>query len=123
MAKKKSLEDMRDEAYRREDNLASDIDELLDRVNPKNAVNRWKNELLGSVKSFYAAGDGKTAATLPVVVGGVIGVIVLGAGLTAAIAVSRGRGSAKGARAAGAARKSRKDAAREATLLKQSVTG
>lgn len=123
MAKKKSLEDMRDEAYRREDNLASDIDELLDRVNPKNAVNRWKNELLGSVKSFYAAGDGKTAATLPVVVGGVIGVIVLGAGLTAAIAVSRGRGSAKGARAAGAARKSRKDAARKATLLKQSVTG
>ena len=28
MADKKSLDDMRDEAYRRQDNLASDIDEL-----------------------------------------------------------------------------------------------
>ena len=76
MADKKSLDDMRDEAYRRQDNLASDIDELIDRVNPKNAVTRWKNELVGSVKGFSAAGDGKSDSTLPVVVGGVIGAFI-----------------------------------------------
>lgn len=91
MAKKKSLDDMRDEAYRRQDNLASDIDELLNRVNPKNAATRWKNELVGSVKGFSAAGDGKTPTTLPVaIVGGVIGVVLLGAGIAAAIALSGG---------------------------------
>lgn len=95
MAKKKSLEDMREEAYRREDNLASDIDELLDRVNPKNAVTRWKNEVVGSVKSFSDAGDGNSPATLPIVVGGVIGVIVLGAGIAAAIALTGNDGSTK----------------------------
>lgn len=95
MAKKKSLEDMREEAYRREDNLASDIDELLDRVNPKNAVSRWKNEVVGSVKSFSAAGDGNSPAALPVVVGGVIGVIVLGAGIAAAIALTGDDGPTK----------------------------
>src|SRR5690625_769144 len=80
---------MRDEAYRRQDNLASDIDELIDRVNPKNAAQRWKNEIVGSVKSFSDAGDGKTPATLPVAIaGGVIGVIVLGAGIAAVVALS-----------------------------------
>ena len=89
MAKKNSLDDMRDEAYRRQDNLASDIDELIDRVNPKNAAQRWKNEIVGSVKSFSEAGDGKTPATLPVAIaGGVIGVIVLGAGIAAVVALS-----------------------------------
>ena len=89
MAKKNSLDDMRDEAYRRQDNLASDIDELIDRVNPKNAAQRWKNEIVGSVKSFSDAGDGKTPATLPVAIaGGVIGVIVLGAGIAAVVALS-----------------------------------
>ncbi|HIY24929.1 MAG TPA: DUF3618 domain-containing protein [Candidatus Brachybacterium merdigallinarum] len=90
MAKKISLDDMRVEAHRRQDNLASDIDELVDRVNPKNAVQRWKNEVLGSVKDFSGAGDGQSPATLPVVAGGVIGVIVLGGGIATAIALSRG---------------------------------
>lgn len=89
MAKKNSLDDMRVEAHRRQDNLASDIDELVDRVNPKNAVQRWKNEVLGSVKDFSGAGDGQSPVTIPVVAGGVIGVIVLGAGIAAAIALSR----------------------------------
>lgn len=91
MATKKSLDDMRDEAYRRQDNLASDIDELVDRVHPKNAVTRWKNELVGSVKGFSEAGDGKTSATLPAAIaGGVIGVVLIGAGIAAAIARSGG---------------------------------
>lgn len=91
MAKKKSLDDMRDEAYRRQDNLASDVDELVDRVNPKNAVTRWKNEIVGSAKGFSDAGDDKTASTLPVAIaGGVIGVVLLGAGVAAAIALSGG---------------------------------
>lgn len=94
MAQKKSLDEMRDEAYRRQDNLASDIDELIDRVHPKNAVTRWKNELVGSVRSFSAAGDGKTPVTLPVAIaGGVIGVVLIGAGI-AAIALSGGEGKA-----------------------------
>lgn len=80
MAKKDDLEQMRDEAVRRQDNLASDIDELIDRVNPKNAVQRWKNELVGSVKDFSAAGDGESAAPSPAaVIGGVIGLLALGA--------------------------------------------
>ncbi|WP_193105363.1 DUF3618 domain-containing protein [Brachybacterium sp. FME24] len=91
MAKKKSLDDMRDEAFRRQDNLASDVDELVDRVNPKNAVTRWKNELVGSVKSFSDAGDEKSPVTLPVAIaGGVIGVVLIGAGIAAAIALSGG---------------------------------
>lgn len=91
MAKKKSLDDMRSEAYRRQDNLASDIDELIDRVHPVNAVTRWKNELVGSVKGFSAAGDEKTSATLPVAIaGGVAGVVLIGAGIAAAIVLSGG---------------------------------
>lgn len=91
MAKKKSLDEMRDEAYRRQDNLASDIDELIDRVHPKNAVMRWKNEITGSVKAFSAAGDGKNASTLPAAIaGGVIGVVLIGAGIAAAVALSGG---------------------------------
>lgn len=98
MAKKNSLDEMRDEAYRRQDNLASDIDELLDRVNPKNAAERWKNEIVGSVKSFSDAGDGKTSATLPVAIaGGVIGVVVLGAGIAAAVALSGNQDGKKSA--------------------------
>ena len=89
MAKKNSLDDMRDEAYRRQDNLASDIDELLDRVHPKNAAERWKNEIIGSVKSFSDAGDGKSPVTLPVAIaGGVIGLVVLGVGVATVIALS-----------------------------------
>ena len=100
MAKKQSLDEMRDEAYRRQDNLAADIDELVDRVNPKNAVNRWKNELVGSVKSFSDAGDGKTPATPVAVAGGVIGVIVLAAGVAATLALRGGKDSADSRRSA-----------------------
>ena len=113
MADKKSLDDMRDEAYRRQDNLASDIDELVDRVNPKNAVTRWKNELVGSVKGFSAAGDGKSASTLPVVVGGVIGVVVIGAGIAAAVALSR-REPTRGEKVAAAMKEARRSTERSA---------
>ncbi|MGP9709488.1 hypothetical protein [Brachybacterium sp. AOP24-D1-21] len=109
MAKKKNLDEMRDEAYRRQDNLASDIDELINRVNPKNAATRWKNEITGAVKGFSAAGDGKSPATLPVAIaGGVIGVVLIGAGIAAAIVLSGGDDrSAKAAQKAG--EKARKD--------------
>ena len=91
MAQKKSLDDMRSEAYRRQDNLASDIDELIDRVHPVRAVTRWKNELVGSVKGFSEAGDGKTPATLPVAIaGGVAGVVLIGAGIAAAVLLTGG---------------------------------
>ncbi|MGY5766615.1 DUF3618 domain-containing protein [Brachybacterium sp. DNPG3] len=112
MAKKKSLDEMRDEAYRRQDNLAADIDELIDRVNPKNAAQRWKNEVVGSVRSFSDAGDGKSSATLAVA-GGVIGVIVLGAGVAAALLLSGGKGDASAAKkTAKAAKKTTKKAAK-----------
>ncbi|NMA75824.1 MAG: hypothetical protein GX960_00945 [Actinomycetales bacterium] len=118
MAKKKSLDEMRDEAYRRQDNLASDIDELIDRVHPKSALTRWKNELTGSVKAFSAAGDGKSASTLPAAVaGGVIGVVLIGAGIAAAIALSGDEEkSAKkaGAEKARAAKQRAKERARAA---------
>lgn len=120
MADKKSLDDMRDEAYRRQDNLASDIDELVDRVNPKNAVTRWKNELVSSVKGFSAAGDGKSASTLPVVVGGVIGVVVLGAGIATAVALSR-REPTRGERISAAMKDARRSTERSAKRAAKSV--
>lgn len=124
MAKKKSLDDMRDEAYRRQDNLASDIDELIDRVNPKNAATRWKNELVGSVKGFSAADDGKTPATLPMAIaGGVIGVVVIGAGIAAAVALSRReptRGEKVAAAMKDARRSTERSAKRAATSVKKS---
>lgn len=120
MADKKSLDDMRDEAYRRQDNLASDIDELIDRVNPKNAVTRWKNELVGSVKGFSAAGDGKSDSTLPVVVGGVIGVVVLGAGIAVLVARSR-REPTRGERVAAAMKEARRSTERSAKKASKSV--
>lgn len=78
MAKKKkaSLEDMRSEAFRRQDNLASDIDELIDRVHPAHALARWKNEAVGVAKGFFVADDGSThLPRIAAVAGGVIGVI------------------------------------------------
>lgn len=120
MADKKSLDDMRDEAYRRQDNLASDIDELIDRVNPKNAVTRWKNELVGSVKGFSAAGDGKSDSTLPVVVGGVIGVVVLGAGIAVLVARSR-REPTRGEKIAAAMKEARRSTERSAKKASKSV--
>lgn len=120
MADKKSLDDMRDEAYRRQDNLASDIDELIDRVNPKNAVTRWKNELVGSVKGFSSAGDGKSDSTLPVVVGGVIGVVVLGAGIAVLVARSR-REPTRGEKVAAAMKEARRSTERSAKKAAKSV--
>lgn len=79
---KESLDGMRDEAVRRQDNLASDIDELVDRLNPRNAAIRWKNEAVRAAKGFFVADDG--APDVPhvaVVAGGVIGVIGLVTGL------------------------------------------
>ena len=111
---------MRDEAYRRQDNLASDIDELMDRVNPKNAVIRWKNELVGSVKGFSDAGDGKSASTLPVVVGGVIGVVLLGAGIATAVALSR-REPTRGEKVAAAMKEARKSTERSAKKAAKNV--
>lgn len=121
MADKKSLDDMRDEAYRRQDNLASDIDELIDRVNPKNAVTRWKNELVGSVKGFSAADDGKSPAIPPLaIVGGVVGVIVVGAGL--AVAVSRARREpTRGEKVAAAIKDARRSTERTAKKASKAV--
>ncbi|MFC0673599.1 hypothetical protein [Brachybacterium hainanense] len=89
--KKTTLEDMGREAERRQDNLASDIDELVDRLNPKNALVRWKNEAISAAKGFSGAGDDQDArGRLAVVAGGVIGVAVLVAGVVVVAAV-RGR--------------------------------
>ncbi|MGO1391465.1 MULTISPECIES: hypothetical protein [Brachybacterium] len=121
MAKKNSLDDMRDEAYRRQDNLASDIDELVDRVNPKNAVTRWKNELVGSVKGFSEAGDEKSSPVpLTAVVGGVIGVVVLGAGIAVAVAASR-REPTRGEKLAKTMREARRSTERSAKKSAKSL--
>ncbi|MCT1866776.1 hypothetical protein M3B90_04460 [Dermabacter sp. p3-SID358] len=79
--KKDSLEDMKDEALRRQDNLAADIDELLDRVNPVNAFQRWKNEAKDSTKSFFVADSG-AVKPVPVagLVGGALGLLAVTAG-------------------------------------------
>lgn len=111
MAKDPSLDEMRDEAYRRQDNLASDIDELIDRVNPKNAVERWKNELVGSVKSFSEAGDGKSPSNGALAAaGGVIGLVVLTAGIAVAFALSGDDEEKARKQAAKEAEKAREDA-------------
>lgn len=120
VAKKDNLDQMRAEAHRRQDNLASDIDELIDRINPKNAVTRWKNELVGSVKDFSAAGDGKDAGLSPAVIaGGVIGSVVLAAGAITAIALanrpSPAQREAKKAHKASVA--ARKDFAKQASKV------
>ncbi|MDO5645472.1 MAG: hypothetical protein Q4G21_07295 [Dermabacter sp.] len=83
MAKKKaSLETMKDEALRRQDNLASDIDELVDRVNPVNAVKRWGNEAKDIATGFFVADDGRVKPAPAIgVAGGVIGVLAVVAGL------------------------------------------
>ncbi|MGP9693785.1 DUF3618 domain-containing protein [Brachybacterium sp. AOP25-B2-12] len=92
MAKKhaESLEGLRDEAVRRQDNLASDIDELVDRVNPKNAVTRWKNETVQVVRSFFVADDGSYVVPhVAAVAGGVIGTVGLIGGLAVLAAKRR----------------------------------
>lgn len=81
-----SLEDMRDQAVRQQDNLAADIDELVDRLNPKNAVIRWKNEAVGVVKGFFVADDGSyDLPHVAVAAGGVIGTVGLITGLAVLI--------------------------------------
>lgn len=81
-SKDDSLEGMRDEAVRQQDNLAADIDELVDRLNPKNAVTRWKNEAVGVVKGFFVADDGSyDVPHIAVAAGGVIGTVGLLTGL------------------------------------------
>ncbi|WP_240811070.1 hypothetical protein [Brachybacterium sp. SGAir0954] len=121
VAKKQSLDDMRDEAYRRQDNLAADIDELIDRVNPKNAALRWKNELVASLKGFSDAGDGKSPAVpLKAIAGGVIGVAVLGAGVAIAVAASR-REPTRGQKAAKAIKQGRKQTGRSAKDVQKAL--
>ncbi|GAB2547798.1 hypothetical protein [Brachybacterium huguangmaarense] len=88
MADKKddSLSSMRDEAVRRQDNLAADIDELVDRLNPRNAVIRWKNEATAVVKGFFVADDGSyDLPRVAAVAGGVIGTVgaIVGLGILA----------------------------------------
>lgn len=92
MAKKKddSLDELRDEAVRRQDNLASDIDELVDRLNPKNALERWKNEATQVVKGFFVADDGSyDLPHVAVVAGGVIGTVGVVVGLGVLVARRR----------------------------------
>ncbi|ATG54483.1 hypothetical protein CFK41_06660 [Brachybacterium ginsengisoli] len=121
MAKKKSLDDMRSEAYRRQDNLASDIDELIDRVHPVNAATRWKNEIVGAVKGFSAAGDEKSPVTPAVAIaGGVAGVVLIGAGIAAAIALSR-REPTRGEKVAAAMKDARRSTERSAKRASKSV--
>lgn len=83
MAKKKdSLDNMKVEALRRQDNLASDIDELIDRVNPKNAFLRLKNEATDATKSFFVADDGSVKpGPAAGVAGSVIGTIAIVVGI------------------------------------------
>ncbi|MCS6710961.1 hypothetical protein JSY14_02615 [Brachybacterium sp. EF45031] len=78
-----SLTDMRDEAYRRQDNLAADIDELLDRLHPVHAAKRWMNEAKSVGAGFFVADDGSThLPRVAAVAGGVIGTIGLITGLS-----------------------------------------
>lgn len=86
--KSESLEGMRDEAVRKQDNLASDIDELVDRLNPKNAAVRWKNEAVGAIKGFFVADDGSyDLPHVAVAAGGVVGTV----GVITGLAVLLGR--------------------------------
>ncbi|MDO5662119.1 MAG: hypothetical protein Q4G40_05450 [Brachybacterium sp.] len=87
-----TLEGMREEAVRRQDNLAADIDELVDRLNPKNAFERWKNETTAAAKSFFVADDGEPdLPRIAAVAGGVIG--VLGATVGLIVLASRSGGN------------------------------
>lgn len=79
-----SVSALKREAERRQDNLAADVDELLDRVNPKNAVERWKNELSGKGANFAGANDGNDSNVLAAVIaGGALGVTALVGGAIA----------------------------------------
>ena len=121
---KRSLEEMRRDALRSQDNLAADIDELIDRVNPVNAVTRWKNELVGAAKDFSRAGDGKSAATSPAVIaGGVIGGIALIGGVVAAIALASGGSKAEkeAKKAAKSARNAREDFVKQSKKVGKQV--
>lgn len=78
MAKKNDVESMKQEAERRQDNLAADVDELLDRINPKNALERWKNELTGKGANFAGSADGNdSTALIAVIAGGAVGAAAL----------------------------------------------
>lgn len=88
MADNKSLDEMKADALRRQDNLASDINELLDRVNPRNAFERFKNEAADRTQSFFVADNGQPKpAPIAGVAGAAVGVITLAIG--AAVLVSR----------------------------------
>nr|WP_183375242.1 MULTISPECIES: DUF3618 domain-containing protein [Helcobacillus] len=50
---------MRADAYRRQNNLAGDVAELLDRVNPKNVLERTKNEAVDKGRAFFLDSNGK----------------------------------------------------------------
>ena len=86
-----SLDGLRTEAYRRQDNLAADIDELIDRVHPRNVAIRLKNEATRAVKGFFVADDGSyDLPHIGMVAGGVVGVLSLVTG-TGILAARRGR--------------------------------
>ena len=92
MAKNNDVEDLKREAERRQDNLAADVDELLDRINPKNALERWKNELTGKGANFAGADDGSdSTALVAVIAGGVLGAAALVGGTTALGVAARRR--------------------------------
>ncbi|MGQ4494076.1 DUF3618 domain-containing protein [Dermabacteraceae bacterium P13115] len=83
MAKKKqpSLDEMEQEALRRQDNLASDIDELLDRVNPKNVAQRVTKEAKDKIAGFFVADDGNPRTeNISVLAGAVVGITALAVG-------------------------------------------
>ncbi len=94
MADDQSLDEMKADALRRQDNLASDINELLDRVNPRNAAERFKNEAADKAKSFFVADDGQPKpAPIAGTAGAAVGIVTLVIG--AAVLASRIGGSKK----------------------------
>lgn len=62
-----------------QDRLAADINELVDRINPKNVALRTKNELVAKARDLVTTEDG--GVNVPVVAGIGAGVSALGAGV------------------------------------------
>lgn len=72
------IDELTTDVRRGQDRLAADINELVDRLHPARALERWKNEAVGSAKGFFIAGDGEPdTGRIAAVAGGVVGVLSL----------------------------------------------
>ena len=67
--KKQTLNELKQEAFRRQENLATDIHELLDRVHPVNAAKRFRNETADALKDNKTPLIGAVVGTVSVVAG------------------------------------------------------